>query len=183
MSASFKERLGIAQSLLTCVAIIVGGLWGMNEYLEKKNQDRISKSFEFVAKFRSSEDVRLYGEFADSIAATSVLRDKLLKATEKSQRITELHTDKERDQLKRTVEQYENAAVCVLVNHCDKNVIAAFMAKEANATYVIGYGVINKIRTARNDESYASELEQIRSWYCTLPESANHKLKSVSWCG
>lgn len=182
MPTSIKEKVEIAQSLLTIIAILVGGLWGMNEYLEKKNQDRISKSFEIVAEYRASDDLRRYGEFVESKAVNDILHDVLLKGVEKSERITKLYTDEVRNQLKRMVQAYENAVVCVMVNHCDKNVIAAFMAPEAHATYVIGYGVINELRDLRSDPEYANELVQIREWYCTLPESANHKLKRVSWC-
>lgn len=182
MPASFKEKVEIAQSLLTCIAILVGGLWGVNEYLEKKNQDRISKSFEIMAEFRASEDFRHYGEFADSAAVSAILHDKLLKGAEKSDRIAKLHTAEVRNQLKRLIELYENAVVCVAVNHCDKKVIAAFMALDAHNTYVIGYGVIDELRTLHNDKHYADELLQVREWYCTLPEPANHKLKNASWC-
>lgn len=182
MATSFKEKVEIAQSLLTCIAILVGGIWGGYEYLEKKNQDRIGKSFEMMAKFRASEDFRHYGEFADSTAVNEILHDKLLKGIEKSERITKLHTNKVRNQLKRLIELYENVVVCVMVNHCDKNVIAAFMAQEAHTTYVIGYGVIKELREQYSDPKYADELVQIREWYCTLSESSNHKLKSASWC-
>jgi hypothetical protein len=179
---SLKEKVEIAQSLLTIIAILVGGLWGFNEYLEKKNQDRISKSFEIVDEFRASDDYRHYGEFIESGEVNGVLHDALLKGAGKSERIAKLHTDEVRGQLKRMIQTYENAVVCVEVNHCDKNVIAAFMAPEAHATYVVGYGVIKELRDLRNDREYANELVQLRGWYCTLPESANHKLKSASWC-
>lgn len=182
MPTSLKEKVEIAQSLITIIAIIIGGIWGMNEYIEKKNQDRISKSFEVIAQFRASEDSRHYGEFIESNAVNEILHDKMLKGAEKSEQIRKLHTDKVRNQLKRMIEIYENAVVCVMVNHCDKNVIAAFIAPEAHTTYVIGYGVIKELSDQRIDPGYADELVTIRDWYCSLPESANHKLKQVSWC-
>lgn len=182
MPTSLKDRVEIAQSLLTCIAILVGGLWGMNEYLEKKKQDRISKSFEIMTEVRASDDFRRYGEFVESKAVNEILHDGSLKGGEKSERITRLHADEVRNQLKRTIEIFEYAVVCVKVNHCDKNVIAAFMAPDAHATYVYGNGVIRELRALRGDPEYADELVQIREWYCTLPESANHKLKRASWC-
>lgn len=182
MPTSLKEKLEIAQSFITILAIIIGGVWGINEYLEKKNQDRISKSFEIVAQFKESEDSRHYGEFVESKVVYEILHNKMLKAAEKSDRLAQLHTDELRNQLKRTIEIYENAVVCVTVKHCDKNVIAAFMASDAHATYVIGYGVIKELSDQRIDPGYADELVTIRDWYCSLPESADHKLKPVSWC-
>jgi len=182
MPTTVKEWVEVAQSLLTCIAILVGGIWGVNEYLEKKNQDRISKSFEIIAKFRSSEDSRNYGDFADSMAVNDILHDKRLKGSEKSKKIAMLHSNEAKKQLKRLIETYENAVVCVVVDHCDKNVIAAFMAPEAHSTYVIGYGVIKEQRELHNDQEYANELIQIREWYCTLPETIGHKLKRASWC-
>ena len=182
MPSTVKERVEIAQSLLTCIAILVGGLWGVNEYLEKKNQDRISKSFEIVAKFRSSEEFRNYDVFADSMVINNILHDKQLKNTEKSEQITKLHTNEVKKQLKLLIEAYENAVVCVEVNHCDKHVIAAFMAPEAHSTYVIGYGVIKELRELYNYPEYANELVQVREWYCSLPEAIDHKLKYASWC-
>lgn len=182
MPISFKDKVQTVQSLLTCITIVVGGFWGANEYLEKKRNDRISKSFEIVREFRANDDVRRFGEFVDSPEVNAILHDKVLKGAEKSERIARLHTADNRNQLKRVIELYENAVICVAVNHCDKNVIAAFMASDAHAAYVIGYGVINELRALRSDQGYADELLQVRDWYCALPESSTHRLKSVSWC-
>ena len=182
MPTSLKDKVDIAQSVLTCIAILVGGLWGVNEYLEKKQQDRISKSFEIVGEFRKSEDSLRYGEFADSKDVSAILRNKLIKSTEKSAKIAELHTPELQGQLMRAIDRYENAVACVTTNHCDKNVLAAFLAHAANSWFVIGHGVILEIRERRNDVNYAADLETVRDWYCTLPESADHKRKKASWC-
>lgn len=182
MPIPFKDKVQTAQSLLTCITIVIGGFWGANEYLEKKKNDRISKSFEIVREFRASNDVKQFGEFVDSAEVNAILHDKVLKGVEKSERIARLHTADNRNQLKRVIELYENAVMCVAVAHCDRNVIAAFMASDAHAAYVIGHGVINELRGLRSDQGYADELLQVREWYCALSASANYRLKSVSWC-
>lgn len=182
MPISFKDKVQTLQSLLTCVTIVVGGFWGANEYLEKKKNDRVGKSFEIVKEFRANDDVRRYGEFVESLEVNAILHDKLLKGAEKSERIARLHSAENRNQLKRVIELYENATICVAVAHCDRNVIAAFMASDAHAAYVIGHGVITEWRGLRTDQGYAEELLRVREWYCALSASADHRLKSVSWC-
>ena len=78
--ASLKDNVDIVHSLVTCIAIVVGGIWGVSEYLEKKSQDRIGKSFEIVAKFRENEELRKYGEFEDSDDVIAILNDRNLSA-------------------------------------------------------------------------------------------------------
>jgi hypothetical protein len=182
MSISFKEKAEIVESVLASIAILIGGVWGGIEYAERKNQERISKSFEIMAEFRESEDFRHYSEFTDSTKVNNILHNKSLNGTEKSKRIAKLHTDKVKNQLKSTIELYESAVVCVTVDHCDKNIIAAFASLSAHRAYIISYEVIEELRRQRNDRNYADELPQISKWYCTLPESVDHKLKPVLWC-
>lgn len=182
MAVSLREKIRIAQSLLTSAAILVGGLWGMNEYLEKKTQDRISKSFEIIAEMRASKDFKQYGKFVVSTAVNAILNDKDLKGAAKTQALTKLHTEAIKDQFNNIVELYENAVICVSVKHCDKHVIAAFMAQDAHSIFVIGNGVIEEQSELRNDNTYASELLEVRGWYCTLPQEGEHRLKQVSWC-
>lgn len=179
---SFKTKVEIAQSILMMLALIIGGIWGVNEYLEKKSQDRISNSFVMLSEFRANNDLQHYSEFSESSAVNKVLHDGTLNGIEKSEHITKLHTKQKRGQLKRIIDLYENAFICVTVNHCDKKVIAAFMASRAHAAYVIGYGIITELRKQNNDPNYADELIQIRQWYCTIPEFINHKLNSATWC-
>ena len=100
---------------------------------------------------------------------------------EKSDRIVGLHSAEHRRQLMRLIDAYENAVTCVTANHCDKNVIATFMARDAHSAYVIGYGVIKKTAALRNDQNYGQELRVVREWYCALPDSGNG-LKVASWC-
>lgn len=182
MPTSLKEKVEIVQSILTSIAILVGGIWGVNEYLEKQHQDRISKSYEIVSEFRKNEDVVKYLEFSESTDVNSILHDKLLSAPEKSKKIAEIHKEDHRRQLKRIIGIYENAVACVISNHCDKSVIATFMAPVAHSTYVIGFGLIREIGESRNDISFSDELITVRDWYCTLPESASRKLGNASWC-
>lgn len=182
LSNTIKDKVDIVHTLLSIIALLIGGTWGMNEYLDKKNQDRINKSYEVVARFKENGDVRKYEEFVESPEIDKLLHDQSLSGTKKSDKLAALHTDIVLKNLRRTIGQFEDAVVCVNAKLCDRDVIAAFLGEAASNTFVYSYTNIKNDRKNNMDARYAEELEIVRGWYCILPVSSQYKRKKHSWC-
>lgn len=182
MTTTFQELVKTIQLLLSCIAILFGGIWGVNEYFEKKYQDRINESLQVVAKLKTSEEYQKYDAFIDSDPINDILHNNLLNGTEKSEQFAKLHTVEIKNQLRQLIDIYKDAVVCVAVNRCDQSAIAAFIAPQAHAINVYSNYVIRYLRERYGNPKYAGELVQVSKWYCTLPKSIGSKLEPALWC-
>lgn len=166
-----EERLQfyeITGTWLSAIIMIIGGVFGIFQYLEHKNDVRIERSMTFVERFQDNTvTLSARKNLSQSIDGkidelNALLSNKDLKAEELSalfdaEIVKLVKQDVLTEHLKHIFTFYEQLVYCVEMELCDRDVADMFFETEAKSLIRTYYPYICYIRKEwHNTEVYAS---------------------------
>lgn len=147
----------IAGTWVAALAVVIGGFFGIYQYLEHKEDVRVDRSMAFVERYHGdgmlvAARLKIIGSMAKRAPQLNqILQDSALKSSELQAKYdSEILRQITEDQLNGALEQiftfYEQIILCRQMDLCDDGVASQFFDTDAQGFVLTYYPYICKVR-------------------------------------
>jgi len=165
--AEAKVRIEVITPIITTVALVVGGIYGLVEYRDHQREQRLEKTFGYVERFSSPpiSDMRLrlaafWVEHDDAIVNALTTGSPNARAVAFHRVIMEnIAEEKLEAEVEALLAYYEQVAQCTKLALCDSDTIDAMLKGYAAEFFHQFYPYVCDVRTRWRDDSMGAELE------------------------
>lgn len=167
---------------VTIIGVFAGGLFALNEYLEKASSERIKVTLEYVDTFnrdplqsaRSHLDDIWFPRTNEIFLKTELGEEELSKFV-----IDVIKQNNLKHYIDLVVGFFDNISACACAKLCDEQTVRNFFGKYAFDFYGLNFPYIQKRRKQMRDSSYGSSLEAIAKSHKTNKDLSNLTCKGA----
>jgi hypothetical protein len=168
MSAeTVKLHSDIISTWLSIIGIILGGGYGLYQYMEKEKGDRIATTLAFLERYNKSPvaDARerlenVWLDYDDE--QLKILANKNTASTEHPKFVLGVIGSKQLGRDITTMESfYSSLEVCIENNICEESVAASFFANDAKSFFDQHYAFIDKTRKEHHNPDYGTLVSKL----------------------
>ena len=185
---SAKTFTNIVSGLVGVAAILSGGLFALNEYLDSKDKVRIEHTLTFMTRWQSAPlyeaQQRINGAWLDAfpeLKGILTVQDTPARITDACDEfvLRTIKTKSLEGDLAVIVDFFQGLSICAQRAICDESSVRAFFGSYARRFFRLHFAYITQIRQERNDPSFALDLETFASG---APSTTDHCLMGSFHC-
>lgn len=168
MNLNDTEKLvSIVQSSVTIVAILVGGVFGLVQYMDYKSSEKVNRSLTQLTKYSADGMVKsresINEAWSDNLENLIELFKKNKSDEAYSKFVIDVVSNNNLDNdVDKILRFYEESAVCVNSNLCDEETIRSFFQTDAKPFFNTFYPYICSQRKRWKDEKI---WETVQAFY------------------
>lgn len=159
--AELKEWADALTPLVGAVAIVVGGVFGMVQYLDKKHDDRVKETLNFFDRYNSNHVLEARTALVAAWRQHAAEYDKVIDSADEYYKFTRriIIDENLRGEVAVINDFYAALDICTRNKICECDVAILLFQPDANSYYGYHYSYIAAERTRAKDDSIGAGLE------------------------